>query len=56
MARHQNTMGSDFSKFMVDCLDSLSELDFKVAFARVEEMCEKLLANSIIENYYMEEL
>tara|TARA_B110000008_G_scaffold83513_1_gene85341 strand:+ start:335 stop:574 length:240 start_codon:yes stop_codon:yes gene_type:complete len=34
----------------------LSELDFKVAFARVEEMCEKLLANSIIENYYMEEL
>ena len=34
----------------------LSEVDFKVAFARVEEMCKKLLANSIIENYYMEEL
>ena len=34
----------------------LSELDFKLAFARVEEMCEILLANSIIENYYMEEL
>ena len=34
----------------------LSDLDFKLAFARVEEMCEKLLANSIIENYYMEEL
>ena len=34
----------------------LSEVEFKVAFARVEEMCEKLLANSIIENYYMEEL
>ena len=34
----------------------LSEVDFKAAFARVEEMCEKLLANSIIENYYMEEL
>ena len=34
----------------------LSEVDFKVAFARVEGMCEKLLANSIIENYYMEKL
>ena len=34
----------------------LSDLDFKLAFARVEEMCEKLLANSIIENYYMEKL
>ena len=34
----------------------LSEVDFKVAFASVEEMCKKLLANSIIENYYMEEL
>ena len=34
----------------------LSEVDFKVAFERVEEMCEKLLANSIIENYFMEEL
>ena len=34
----------------------LSEVDFKVAFVRVEAMCKKLLANSIIENYYMEEL
>ena len=34
----------------------LSEVDLKVALARVEEMCKKLLANSIIENYYMEEL
>ena len=34
----------------------LSEVEFKVAFERVEEMCEKLLANSIIENYFMEEL
>ena len=34
----------------------LSDVDFKVAFARVEEMCKKLLANSIIENYYMEKL
>ena len=34
----------------------LSEVDFKAAFARVEEMCEKLLANSIIDNYHMEKL
>ena len=34
----------------------LSEIDFKVARLRVEEMCDKLLANSIIENYYVEKL
>ena len=34
----------------------LSELDFKVARTRVEEMCDKLLANSIIENYSVEKL
>ena len=34
----------------------LSEVDLEVALARVEEMCKKLLANSIIENYYLEEL
>ena len=34
----------------------LSEIDFKVARLRVEEMCNKLLANSIIENYYVEKL
>ena len=34
----------------------LSEIDFKVALLRVEEMCDKLLANSVIENYYVEKL
>ena len=34
----------------------LSEIDFKVARSRVEEMCDKLLANSVIENYYVEKL
>ena len=34
----------------------LSEIDFKVARSRVEKMCDKLLANSIIENYYVEKL
>ena len=34
----------------------LSELDFKVARTRVEEMCDKLLANSIIEIYSVEKL
>ena len=32
----------------------LSETDAKAAEARVKEMCEKLLANTVIENYRIE--
>ena len=32
----------------------LSETDAAVARARVTEMCEKLLANTVIENYAIE--
>ena len=33
---------------------NLSDTDFDTAHARVAEMCDKLLANTVIENYFIE--